>query len=431
MSPGKDQFEEHERFRQLCALSVAGNLKGGEAAELRAHLEVCEQCRTLHAEYLLVAREGMPMLAVRFDHPLEVRGWDNSNVKSKIFARLAEAKQAKPHVKPRVIALPEGPPRRKVMLPAALTLGIAACLVVAVGFAAYRVGRSKVVAVAQNDTDAEAEARLLKLANEKQAVDTLLSADELKLRKLEADIAVRQAELEKLKVQLKVNEEQRNEIAAAKISSDATLQSVAEQRDALNAKLADNQQAYQSLETELTNIKADRDQATVRSASYQKQVEDLLAENRDQQRRLGNRDQYLAEDRDIREIMGARELYIADVFDVSSDSRTRKPYGRMFVSKKKSLIFYAFDLDRQPHVTEASTFQVWGKNESAQDRPIKLGILYEDNAANRRWALRCDDPQQLAEIDAVFVTVEPNANSSKPTGKPFLYASLRKAPNHP
>jgi len=431
MQPGKDQFEEHERFRQLCALSVAGNLKGGEGAELRAHLEACEQCRTLHQEYLLVAREGMPMLAVRFDRPQEVRGWDNSNVKSKIFARLAEAKQAKPHVEPRVIALPEASPRRKVMLPAALTLGIAACLVVAVGFAAYRVGRSKVVAVTQNDTHAEAEARLLKLANEKQAVDTLLSADELKLRKLEVDIAVRQAELEKLRGQLKANEEQRDEITAAKSSSDATLQSVVEQRDALNAKLADNQQAYQSLETELTNIKADRDQATVRSASYQKQVEDLLAENRDQQRRIGNQDQYLSEDRDIREIMGARQLYIADVFDVSSDSRTRKPYGRVFYTKRKSLIFYAFDLDRQPHVTEASTFQVWGKNESAQDRPVNLGVLYVDNEANRRWALRCDDPQQLAEIDAVFVTVEPNAHSNKPTGKPFLYASLRKEPNHP
>jgi hypothetical protein len=430
MSPGQDQFEDHDRFKQLCALSVAGNLKAGEPAELKAHLEVCEQCRTLHGEYLLVARDGMPMLAVRFDHPQEVRGWDNSNVKSKIFERLAEkAKQATVPIAPRVIPLLEGQPRRKVMLPAALTLGIAACLVLAVGFGAYRAGRSKVVTVKQVDT--AAEARLLKLANEKQAADDLLSADELKLRKLEGDFAARQGELEKLKAQLKTNEEQRNEIASGKDASDAKLQSVSQERDTLNAKLADAQQAYQSIQAELRNIKADRDQATMRSASYQKQVEDLVAENRDQQRQLGTRDQYLSEDRDIREIMGARQLYIADVFDVSSDSRTRKPYGRVFYTKRKSLIFYAFDLDRQPHVTEASTFQVWGKNESAQDRPVNLGVLYVDNEANRRWALRCDDPQQLAEIDAVFVTVEPNAHGNRPTGKPFLYASLRKEANHP
>jgi anti-sigma-K factor RskA len=45
--------------------------------------------------------------------------------------------------------------------------------------------------------------------------------------------------------------------------------------------------------------------------------------------------------------------------------------------------------------------------------------------------LRLDDPRQLAEIDAVFVTVEPHGGSQKPTGKPFLYALLRKEANHP
>jgi anti-sigma-K factor RskA len=54
-----------------------------------------------------------------------------------------------------------------------------------------------------------------------------------------------------------------------------------------------------------------------------------------------------------------------------------------------------------------------------------------DNEANRRWALRFDDPAKLADVDAIFVTVEPNGGSNKPTGKPFLYASLRKLANHP
>jgi hypothetical protein len=45
--------------------------------------------------------------------------------------------------------------------------------------------------------------------------------------------------------------------------------------------------------------------------------------------------------------------------------------------------------------------------------------------------LRFDDPKQLAEIDAVFVTIEPRGGSHKPTSKPFLYALLRKEVNHP
>src|SRR5260370_14322303 len=103
--------------------------------------------------------------------------------------------------------------------------------------------------------------------------------------------------------------------------------------------------------------------------------------------------------------MGARKLYIADVFDVDSGSSTRKPFGRVFYTEGKSLVFYAFDLDHQPGLKNASTFQAWGKKETLPgglEQPLNLGILYVDSESNRRWVLRCDDPKQLAEIDAVF-----------------------------
>jgi hypothetical protein len=57
--------------------------------------------------------------------------------------------------------------------------------------------------------------------------------------------------------------------------------------------------------------------------------------------------------------------------------------------------------------------------------------FYEDSVAKKRWILKFDDPQKLAQIDAVFVTVEPNGGSSKPSGKPFVYAYLKVNPNHP
>jgi hypothetical protein len=64
-------------------------------------------------------------------------------------------------------------------------------------------------------------------------------------------------------------------------------------------------------------------------------------------------------------------------------------------------------------------------------KPLKLGILYMDSESNRRWALRFNDPKELEQIDAVFVTVEPQGGSQKPTGKYFLYALLRKEANRP
>ena len=37
----------------------------------------------------------------------------------------------------------------------------------------------------------------------------------------------------------------------------------------------------------------------------------------------------------------------------------------------------------------------------------------------------------LQDIDAVFVTVEPNGGSHHPSGKQLLFAYLRVGPNHP
>jgi hypothetical protein len=241
-------------------------------------------------------------------------------------------------------------------------------------------------------------------------------------------------ELAKLRSALRETEEHSNELLAANTQSGGKLHEISQQRDTLNAQLQDANQAYQNVRTELASLRADRETVLIKTSSLEARIEELTAINRDQERRLQDSEQYLASDRDIRELMGARKLYIADVFDVDSGSRTKKPFGRVFYTQGKSLIFYAFDLDRQRGVVNANTFQVWGQKETAQGElalPLNLGILYMDNETNHRWVMRFDDPKQLAEIDAVFVTVEPRGGSRKPTSKPFLYALLRNEVNHP
>jgi hypothetical protein len=66
-----------------------------------------------------------------------------------------------------------------------------------------------------------------------------------------------------------------------------------------------------------------------------------------------------------------------------------------------------------------------------QQHNINLGIFYQDDQNKKRWVLKSNDPSLLAQIDAVFVTVEPNGESSKPSGKPLLFTYLRMTPNHP
>jgi hypothetical protein len=129
--------------------------------------------------------------------------------------------------------------------------------------------------------------------------------------------------------------------------------------------------------------------------------------------------------------MGARDLYIAEVYDVARDGQTQKAYGRVFYTKGKSLIFYAYDLDQQPGLRNASTFQAWGSHGPDRQQATSLGVFYQDNLAKKRWVLKFDDPKKLEQIDAVFVTVEPNGGSHKPSGKPLLFAYLKVDPNHP
>ena len=255
-----------------------------------------------------------------------------------------------------------------------------------------------------------------------------------RLAQLQADRAQKEQELGKLRSALHALEDRLNKLQAASSHSETQLLALSQERDSLTTQLQSINQSYGIDRTELANLRLEHDKTLIRTASLEAKISELTSANKDQERRLKDTDQYLSSDRDIRELMGARKLYIADVFDVDGSSRTKKPFGRVFYTQGKSLIFYAFDLDREPGVVNASTFQVWGQREAPQGQqasPLNLGILYMDNESNRRWVMRFDDPKKLAEIDAVFVTVEPRGGSHKPTNKPFLYALLRNEANHP
>jgi hypothetical protein len=73
----------------------------------------------------------------------------------------------------------------------------------------------------------------------------------------------------------------------------------------------------------------------------------------------------------------------------------------------------------------------WGRGGADKQQALNLGIFYQDSGAKKRWVLKFEDARTLEHIDAVFVTVEPNGGSQKPSGKPLLFASLKIEPNHP
>ena len=425
-------IDGHEKFSELCALAMSGALSSEERAQLQEHLGTCAECREAYSEYSILTSEGMPSLAAEYAGAQEISDASLASARSKLVSTLPAPRSREGHTDilgRRFFANHSRFPRLATTL---LGLAAAACLILGVGIASYRFGAHSTFASKTSKTvdRPNADGEVSKLASEKKAVNDLLATQTIEFDRLRGETAEQKQELTKLQSELKSSENQVAEIAKDKNATEEQLRAAAQARDTFAREVQEKEQAYNIVLTELTHARTERDKALLQLTSLEEKVDGLSAANRDQQQLIESQRQYLASDKDIRELMGARQLYIADIFDVAKD-QTRKPYGRVFYTRGKELVFYAFDLDHQAKVKQASAFQVWGQKGARQDDLTSLGILFMDSESNRRWALRVDDPAKLEEVNALFVTIEPHGGSAKPTGKPFLYAYLKKEPNHP
>src|ERR1700674_137247 len=414
-----ERLNDHQKFKELAALAQGRGLTVSERIELKRHLQLCEACRAIYCEYSLLSSEGMAFLAADCGHVSEADAWDYRAAQNELSSRIRESEHS-------AIASAEVDRRRPARAVAAWIARVrwaaaaaVACLLVGVG--AYHLGSRRPAQLSRfSAVVSPAPTPLEQLASEKKTADDLLVTQMAQISRLQKQITGEQRDLAGLRAALRAVENHSSELSTANSKGETQYRQVSEERDKLASQVRDAEKAYQLLQLEFTSLHVEHDRVLLRTASLESKIDELSAAARDQDRRLKDNEQYLASDRDIRELMGARKLYIADVFDVDSGSRTRKPFGRVFYTQNKSLIFYAFDLDRQPGVKNASAFQVWGQRDgelSAKSHSMNLVILYMDSDSNRRWVLRWDDPKQLAEIDAVFVTVETHGGSQKPTGK--------------
>jgi hypothetical protein len=412
---------DHEEYAELCALSTSGSLSSDELLKLRDHLSGCPDCRQAYREYYVLTSEIIPSLAQIYEASDDHSNWDNMNLRSRVLAGLdretvaSSASLSKPWQRPRF----------------ALLAAMAASLLVVVGIAAYKTGiyrgiRSPIVSPAP-----VAQVLTPPIAN--QSLESQLRDSLAAIGALQRKNSKEQAEADKLQSRIHELDARISEINAMAQVKDEQAQALISERDALAQQLRDAQDKYKAVEDELVLYRSQQRDAQLRTASLESEVERLSNQLSEQEKAVQERDEYLASDRDIRELMGARHLYIADVYDIDKNGHSRKAYGRVFYTVDKSLVFYAFDLDQGASLKN-STFQAWGRKDLGPEKPVEsldLGIFYMDSAANRRWVLRSNDPAKIAQIDAIFVTAEPGGGSQKPSGKPFLFASLRQPPNHP
>jgi hypothetical protein len=437
----------HEEFLELCAAAIAGELSVEEQAKLGAHLAVCPECRRARSEYEAAAVKGVAALAedLGANDQLEINGsWSVEAARESFFRRLDKEQEIsvsnragyersdKVKSGQRFTYRPSQIRWREIWMP----FLAAVLLALALGVAAYRSGvrRGTDSAYIVPQPSKESAGFL-----EEQASDAGYERAQ-SVRKLAENAKLIDDLKRQLSEQIKiVNFLKSTEPTPARSSAGAQpiVPAAGDGGVRRDGELAAAQAKLTELQNTVEAAAAKRDDNARQAAVLEARVGELTRLVREREQALDQKEaevargqELLEHDRDIRELMGARDLYMADVHDVSRTG-TDKTYGRVFYTKGKSLIFYAFDLDAQPGFQNAKSFQAWGRKGPDKQQALSLGIFYEDNVSKKRWVLKANDPKALEDIDAVFVTAEPNGGSHHPSGKQLLFAYLRVSPNHP
>lgn len=418
-APLVDSGHADDYFVELCALASTGTLTPAEWQQLETHLRLCANCRAIKAGYDRVVSTTLPAMAANRENA-DDGGSPGSWSLERAEAALLERIERENTEADRFDASDEKP-RRSALI------AIAAGLIVVSSLVGYRLElqrkRSPAVSLTQEKSATIVSPVVIEEPKASQFADKPDKAMALKLdslqRRLNAALAERAG----------IEDERLTLLSELKEQDDVIRQNSQERAD-LEARLSVAQDHAQALQGKLDT--APKASETLLSAEIlQKRVNDLVAELEEKSRQVSQAQELLAHDRDIRNLMGARDLYIGEIYDVGKSGKTQKPFGRVFYTQGKSLVFYAYDLDLQPGVKLASTFQAWGRRGVDQEHDVSLGVFYQDDQNKKRWVLKSNDSAMLSQLDAIFVTVEPHGASSRPTSRPLLFTYLKLPANHP
>jgi hypothetical protein len=414
---------EHTKYEEWCVLAAAGQISLEEFAELQTHLRECIHCQGLrqemqdiHSVWLTQARQQEPEM---HDQHVVLR--------AKILETLREAGAQFSEEVDTGITAPRTPLRlSEVIFRPTPAWAIAAMALIAafLGFEAGRHNHARQADVQKASLRqvAAPTSRPLDAAvasNNEPKAPALHTSQEA----LEQKLAV--AESERTKA-LADAQALRQDIAALQSSRDQDASQIAQ----LKTRSQQDVDANASAQAELRSLKASENEKTADLAATEIQLRELEGKLADQ-RTAAQREQALAEvssSSEMRDVIASRNLHIIDVADVTNNG-VKKPFGRIFYTERKSLIFYAYDL---AGAKGTKTFYAWGHREGDPNTTLALGSLHLDDPEQRRWVFKSNDAKVLSQIDSVYVTLEPTPTAGeKPKGQKILTAFLGTPANHP
>jgi hypothetical protein len=410
---------DHSRFEELCALAVTGQISVGDSAELEAHLKICDTCRKAQADFVEIESLWLSPGSESAFHSREIGATLSQRILSRMQAAGARfSKSALKEIGGRRPVF--GIPTQFLFSAQAYATGGLALLLIGAGlgieYSYHAPPREQRVSLVVNRPPVVSASSAQNPAEDPELIGSRRVTEQL-IEKLAT------AEAERSHALVRLQEAER-EIANLKTTHQQDASEIATLRSGSDQSRAEAQNAQLQL-TNLKAIQASREADFIAAQYRAREAEDKLAE---QTAAVERERQLMSAGREVRDVIGARNLHIVDVADVGGNG-VKKPFGRVFYTEGKSLIFYAYDL-ANPKGKQA--FYAWGHREGDPHSTRILGLVYSDDQAQKRWAFKFDDPKILAEIDSVFVTLEPNDTPGEtPKGKKLLKAFLGTPPNHP
>jgi hypothetical protein len=401
---------EHDRFEEFASLEAIGELSLEEREEFLRHQKTCPQCREIIAETGSLAATAFLAGAPK-DEDVALEGERHRRLREGVARNL-------PALVP--VSLVE----RYKHLAAA---GVAAAFLLGAGIgAAVGLSRQPSISVVKTpiEVSGSANAGSPKMSSNGQDEGARLQTLVAELQKrLEETTGEDRA----LKEQLTLSDQHMTEL-------ETRLSEVEKQSNAQAQEVMQAHNDVSAARSELSQAKGSLSASQGKIESLQFALAEKDARLTEVSASVDRERQMLSQGREIRDIMGARDLHIVDVIDRDGKGRARKAFGRAFYTQGKSLIFYAFDLPSKNTADGKFVYAAWGSNSNNLNSKVahSLGIFYNDDQTQHRWAMKFDDPKLLEEIDTVFVTLEPADRSfTTPTGKPILEAYFGTPPNHP
>jgi hypothetical protein len=434
--------QEHARYEQLCGLASSGALRAEEWKRLAEHLKVCGACCAEIAQYQEIATFGISLTAPN-DVGLELENeWSPESAVAKLMRKLQEQGSSFDAPPQKSIASRQTSalrfsilfPRLRTAL--AYAAVIAACLGLSSWFYVIGIKKGEQRVNVEPVSSTQSGSTLDALLRQRSDLENQVKSGSDEIARVSHQLVQQATVIEELRADKQSSDQQTSKLTQRskdQETENAELRSrydaIQQERSALAEKLKNSEAALVAMQH---NFEAAKDQHAADLTQLAKLEDQISTFNRDvHPAQFIDARQLSSDDPDLRALMGARDLFIADVFDIDKAGSPRKPFGRVFYTRGKSLLFYAFDLDKQPGAKAASTFQVWGRRGYGDSHPLNMGMMYMESATSKRWVLSYSDAKALSQVDAVFVTVEPHGGSETPKGRQLLYASLRTPPNHP